>query len=445
MKRKIVLSVVIMLMLMFLTTTGHAQVRAGSFTISPTVGGYMFEGNEDMSNSLAVGLRAGYNFTKYFGIEGFGYWVPTERRSRYIGDTDLHVVGYGVEAIFNILPDRALVPFLAVGGGGIHYSSAHQRSTENNKDKFIADYGAGVKYFLTENIALRADVRHVIPFDDVHNNLLYTVGVSFAFGGAKKPVVTEGAAVRQAAAPAEVVIDSDKDGVPDNKDKCPDTPLGVKVDRNGCPLDSDSDGVPDYLDKCPGDPVNIKVDKDGCPVDSDKDGVPDYLDKCPDTPVGVKVDIEGCPPPPPAPVQEMKREAQMEKEIVEKGRTTLMVLFDFDKAVVKKECYDEIDHFAAVMKKHTELDAIIIEGHTDSVGSNAYNKRLSQKRAEAVKKYLVEKGGIEAKRLKAIGYGEENPIASNATKEGRDKNRRVEAAVDYKIEKAKKAKKTKKK
>ena len=115
-----------------------------------------------------------------------------------------------------------------------------------------------------------------------------------------------------------------------------------------------------------------------------------------------------------------------------------MVLFDFDKAQINKDSFNEIDDFAAVMKKHPELDAIMIEGHTDSVGSNAYNKKLSQRRADAVKKYLVEKSGIDAKRLTAKGFGEEKPIVSNATKEGRDKNRRVEAAVEYKVKKAKK-------
>jgi len=93
--------------------------------------------------------------------------------------------------------------------------------------------------------------------------------------------------------------DADKDGVADSKDKCPDTPPGIKVDKNGCPLDSDGDGVPDNLDKCPNTPEEAysTIDKNGCPLDSDGDGVPDYLDKCPDTPKAAfgLVDITGCP------------------------------------------------------------------------------------------------------------------------------------------------------
>ena len=91
----------------------------------------------------------------------------------------------------------------------------------------------------------------------MHNNLLATVGLTFAFGG-EKPAPPP-------PPPAPVVLDSDNDGVPDNLDKCPGTPAGVAVDKDGCPLDSDNDGVPDYLDKCPGTPAGVKVDKDGCP------------------------------------------------------------------------------------------------------------------------------------------------------------------------------------
>ncbi len=105
----------------------------------------------------------------------------------------------------------------------------------------------------------------------------FAVGVNFVFGNRK---------------------DSDRDGVRDTKDLCPDTPRGVKVDKEGCPADSDGDGVPDYKDKCPKTPAEARkaVDADGCPLDSDKDGVPDYLDKCPDTPESLIkfVDENGC-------------------------------------------------------------------------------------------------------------------------------------------------------
>jgi len=290
----------------------------------------MFEGNEDMDNSLSVGLRAGYNFTKYFGLEGYAHYVPTDIEN---SSTNVDYLGYGLEGLFHFMPDSKFVPFFAIGVGGVHYSKATEDTTDGKRDKITADYGVGVKYFVTENVALRADVRHVIPFDGVNNDLLYTVGLSFSFGGAKKVVEAK--------------------------------------------------------------------------------------------------------PEPPAPVEEVKPAPVVEEakpEIIEKGRTTLNVEFDFDKATIKKGYYKDIDDLVTVMKQYPDVN-IEIDGHTDSIGTAAYNKKLSQKRAEAIKKYMVEKGGIAADRLTAKGYGEEKPIASNKTKEGRQKNRRVEAVADYIIKK----------
>ncbi|MBM4272631.1 MAG: OmpA family protein [Deltaproteobacteria bacterium] len=252
---------------------------------------------------------------------------------------------------------------------------------------------------------------------------------------------------------AKPEVDSDGDGVPDSRDKCPGTPAGVSVDRDGCPLDSDRDGVPDYLDKCPDTPAGVQVDRSGCPLDSDGDGVPDYLDKCPDTPRGKKVDKDGCH------TEEMKveREApavvdsdgdgvpdaadkcpdtpkgvKVDKDgcpIQEKVRITLDVKFDTGKAVIKPRYHKEIKKLADFMIKYPETKATI-EGHTDNVGKEAANVKLSQARADSIKNYLVKKFKIAPSRLEAVGYGPKKPIASNKTADGRQKNRRVEAEID---------------
>jgi OOP family OmpA-OmpF porin len=130
--------------------------------------------------------------------------------------------------------------------------------------------------------------------------------------------------------------------------------------------------------------------------------------------------------PPPAPVPK--------PVIIEKGRQTLDVEFDFDKSTIKKGYDKDINDLAKVMRDYPDLN-VVIEGHTDNIGTAAYNKKLSQRRADAVKKYMVDEDGIAANRIAAKGYGFDRPIASNATEEGRQKNRRVEAAVDYIIEK----------
>jgi len=412
-------------LLLATVAAGHAEVKAGAFSVTPFIGGYTFEGNEDLKTAPVYGIRGGYHFTQNLGLEGFFHYVRTESKS--LAGTDVNVAGYGIEALYHFFPGNRFVPFVAAGVGSTRYSAF-------DRNKITVDYGAGLKFFLTDNLALRADVRHLLPFNDRYNDLLYTVGLNFSFGGAKKTVVAATRAAEPAAAAVvEVAKDSDGDGVVDNLDRCPGTPSGVQVDKDGCPLDSDRDGVYDYLDKCPGTPAGVKVDRDGCPLDSDGDGVPDYLDKCPGTPAGVKVDQDGCPPPV---VQKIVPQAAkpMEAAIVEKGRVTLNVEFDFDKSIVKKKYHEEIAKLAAVMKKYPDLK-ITVEGHTDNVGGLIYNEKLSLRRADAVKNYLATKFGIEASRLNAKGYGEIRPIASNATKEGRQKNRRVEAAADYIIKK----------
>lgn len=138
-------------------------------------------------------------------------------------------------------------------------------------------------------------------------------------------------------------------------------------------------------------------------VDSDGDGVPDHLDQCPDTPRGVIVDERGCP-------IELK----------------LHIKFDFDKADIRPQHKADIDRAAAFIRQYPQVPYILIAGHTDSVGTDAYNQKLSERRANAVRDALIKQHGIDAKRLVARGYGESQPIATNDTPEGRQLNRRVE-------------------
>jgi len=135
------------------------------------------------------------------------------------------------------------------------------------------------------------------------------------------------------------------------------------------------------------------------PKDSDIDNVPDDQDKCPGTPPGARVDDRGC--------------------------WVLYINFDFDKSVVKSPYYPALNEVVQILNQYPALN-LEVEGHTDSIGSDAYNQKLSDRRAKAVKDYLVNKGGINPARLTTVGYGESKPVASNATKEGQAKNRRVE-------------------
>jgi len=164
--------------------------------------------------------------------------------------------------------------------------------------------------------------------------------------------------------------------------------------------------------------------------DSDGDGVADYLDKCPDTPKGVAVDRDGCPPVVVEKRQEAKAETKVvptvEPKIEEPVSMTLNIWFAKGKYNIQPQYEPEIKKVADFMKAYPDTKAVIA-GHTDNVASRAFNMKLSQNRANSVKNYLVEKYNIDASRFETVGYGEDKPVASNKTKIGKQKNRRVTA------------------
>lgn len=203
--------------------------------------------------------------------------------------------------------------------------------------------------------------------------------------------------------------DSDGDGVPDDQDKCPNTPLGVKVDANGCPIDSDGDGVPDFRDECPDTPEYALVDEYGCPLDSDGDGVPDFRDECPNTPKGIKVDEKGCP-------------LKKKEKIILQG-----IQFKLNSAEIEESSKIILDLAATILSENPEI-RVQIEGYTCDLGTAEYNLHLSQRRAESTREYLASRG-ISLSRMEAIGKGEDNPIVPNTTEMERKQNRRIEFRV----------------
>ena len=305
---------------------------------------------------------------------------------------------------------------------------------------------AGQHYLVSEDARLDGSAASNDGFWDENDRYMqFSAGVTAAFGKAK---------------------DADGDGVSDRKDKCPNTPTGVKVDATGCPIDTDGDGVADYQDKCPdvkglaalqgcpdadGDgvadaddkcpntPAGVKVDATGCPVDSDGDGVADYQDKCPNTPSGVKVDATGCPvdsdgdgvpdyqdrcPDRAGPASNKgcpEIKAEDKKTLNE---ATKYINFDFNKATLKTSSYTRLNQMVQIMNDYPDY-SLSIAGHTDSKGADDYNLRLSYERAAAARTYMLKKG-IPADRIEARGYGETKPIASNTTAAGQAKNRRVD-------------------
>jgi outer membrane protein OmpA-like peptidoglycan-associated protein len=214
--------------------------------------------------------------------------------------------------------------------------------------------------------------------------------------------------------------DTDKDGIQDSDDACP-TEAGVKSGK-GCP-DQDGDGTVDKLDKC----VDVAgpADNMGCPFgDTDKDGLNDNEDDCPKL-AGPK-DNKGCPK------QEVKVvEKVVEQTPVEKAADIAFenLRFETSRDLIKKESYESLDKLVEALKSQKGYK-IAVSGHTDNAGNSAVNLSLSDKRAKAVKKYLVSKG-INAAAITAKGYGDTVPVGDNATEEGKAQNRRVELKVTF--------------
>ena len=198
--------------------------------------------------------------------------------------------------------------------------------------------------------------------------------------------------------------DSDGDGVVDSRDQCPDTPAGAAVDERGCERDSDGDGVVDSQDQCPDTPAGAAVDERGCELDSDGDGVVNQRDLCPDTAPGSSVDETGC--------------------VKAQPITLRGVNFHFNSDQLTDESMLILDDVATTLLSHPEL-RLEVAGHTDSEGDDAYNLDLSQRRAESVRTYLVSRG-IDPDKLSARGYGEQRPVGTNNSADGRAANRRVE-------------------
>ena len=215
--------------------------------------------------------------------------------------------------------------------------------------------------------------------------------------------------------------DNDGDGLADDLDKCPNQAEDTDgfQDADGCPdEDNDGDGIPDAKDRCPAKAEDRDGyrDSDGCPdEDNDGDGVMDAEDRCPDEP-GTAAN-NGCPSVAVGPVVSGGKIQVAEKIYFEKG-----------KAVLKPESKKVLDKVAALLLRNPQIRLVRIEGHTDSTGNPKRNLILSQRRAEAVMRYLISKG-VSPSRLQAVGYGDTRPIAPNDTPEGRAKNRRVEFII----------------
>jgi outer membrane protein OmpA-like peptidoglycan-associated protein len=421
-----------------------------------------------LDNDPYFGGRLGYVFDIGLGIEGFFGYVDSKVVGSTFDGTQAKVMNYGGDVSYNFNIIRSIQ--LAIMGGAGQQSFDLDIDGLDTETALTWNYGAALKLYPTRWLGFRFDWRNYIsqdglknarafisptdePLGDVSlNSTEWTVGLSFFLWGPK---------------------DSDGDGVEDRNDLCPDTPRGVEVDTTGCPLDADMDGVGDYMDQCPDTPRGAVVDATGCPLDSDEDGVFDGLDQCPNTPKGADVDENGCPsdrdgdgvffgidlcPNTPAGVVVNATGCPVDSDSdgVFDGpdacpNTPAGARVDARGCLVQLELenvefeFNSFDLMRSARAYLTELAGQIVQqadpqgtgrlelrGFTDSVGAEAYNQRLSESRAEAVRDFLLSTNMDMEKfidRLDAVGHGEANPVATNDTEEGRARNRRVELFI----------------
>ena len=386
------------LMLALLLSVG-AQAResgpqAGQFFLSPLAG--FAESPSELGfddGEIGYGFGAGYMFGERLGLELTYFKIePDLKAVAPFGSQDGTVEPIWLNLHYMIPTTSSWQPYLTAGLGYTEYDTGSFGG--GDADQGEANFGLGLFKNLSRRVALRGDIRGVYLFDDEESAPFASLGLSVALGKM---------------AP-KVAPDADGDGVPDDSDQCPNTPPGRTVGSDGCQLDSDGDGVVDFDDKCPNTPAGVAVDARGCPVDTDGDGVPDYKDECPDTKAGAKVDARGC-----------------YIELEETVTIDLSVEFALDSAEINDLSFQELLKIINFLREYPTSSAVI-EGHTDSSGAASYNQSLSERRAEAVKEVLS-KSGIDAGRLSAVGFGEERPVASNDTAEGRQRNRRVSILV----------------
>jgi OOP family OmpA-OmpF porin len=356
------------------TVGAQAAEPAGAWYVSPGAHGVFTDDLRAVDDDFGYNLAIGKAVSEHLNLELDGWRGSFDGA----GGNDLVMNTAGLNAVFVFYRESRLSPYLLLGGGWIE---KNYELTANESNAYM-DTGAGLLMTLfrssncSSGLALRADARARHDFtgnsiaDDRLVDFMAGLGLHFYFGGpacAREPE-------------------------PLPPPPPPPPPAG--------PIDSDGDGVTDDLDRCPGTLAGIRVDATGCELDTDGDGVLDSKDKCPNTPKGDKVDADGC-----------------------SLTLRLEVTFDSNSSQLRPESNEYLDRVAERLNELAYVTGVI-EGHTDSNGSDAHNQDLSERRAKAVLDYLVDKG-VDGSRFTAAGFGESQPVADNATPEGRAQNRRV--------------------
>ncbi|HEX8562284.1 MAG TPA: OmpA family protein [Flavobacterium sp.] len=393
-----------------------------------------------VGSGFAVGLTGSINNIDRFVNTRVGESLDYEVTNP--GDLKYYAIDAAVKFSFmEMIKSRVIDPSVHLGGGYAWLGDEANGGLVNG--------GLGLTFWITEQVGIELKSTYKHSFDDraergmadnMPSHMQHFAGLTFKFGG--KDTDGDGIYDRDDACPEVAGLaqfngcpDTDLDGIQDSADACPNE--AGPVELNGCP-DRDADGVADKDDACP-DTAGLKA-LNGCP-DADGDGVADNTDKCP-TVAGPR-ENGGCPWPDTDGDGVLDKDDRCpsvkgtaanrgcpeitEEQIKKLNEYAKTILFNSGKSTFKEQTYPVLQSIASILKEYPTA-RFMIEGHTDSDGSNALNQTLSENRAAAVVNYLVE-NGIERSRLNSSGFGETKPIATNKTAAGKAQNRRVEVKL----------------
>jgi OOP family OmpA-OmpF porin len=425
--RKVIMVLVIGLFLLSFAAPVFAENQGGTFTLDPFTGFNLFDGKKHMDNGQINGLRGGYNFTPNLGAETFfGYTASEARR---VNDQRVDVYHYGIDVLYHFNPEGVVVPFVAAGLG-ILQSNGPSGPTTNNQTRGAVDFGFGVKYFVSDTVALRADAREVL-FRDADNNrsnydimrsnrgnVEVMIGMTFLLGAEKKAVAAMPSTADTTA--PEVVCTNPGSNV-----------TGWAVDKNitatfSEDMDRSTITTSTFTVKNGTTPVKGKVTFAGTTATFDPAG---ELEKGTTYTATIAAGVKD-------------RAGNVLANSYEWSFTTIPAVkivpavlisledshFDFDSAALSENGKTILNYNAKILKESPSMK-IRIAGYTSASGTKEYNQKLSERRATSVKNYLV-KEGVAENRLTKIGYGETRPaeyepVPSNIYSEAAKANMRV--------------------
>ena len=398
-----------------MSTQAQAQ-QDKRFYIAPMA---MFTATDDdrlLDDAVGGVFSVGKPLTSGLNFELTG-WLSEADYDDSAVDDSAELRGFGATIL--LFPNRDELPVFGILGVSHGTTEMHPASGGSaNYDSTVGDIGIGAIYpIFSDRVYVRGQAMYRYDShsrrdagstgNDGFYEAVAALGLHVTIG--KSPATLAAEKEAEEAALVPVVQDSDNDGVNDDADACPGTRAGVQVDSRGCERDSDGDGVLDGADQCPNTPQGQAVDAKGCSLDGDNDGVLNNLDQCPNTPAGAEVLADGCALTNDCRIPQPGDQVDADGCAVTQSVILRGVTFDLDSARLTPNAKAILDTVGDALLSIESVD-VEIGGHTDSLGSNAYNQKLSQQRAQSVKDYLGDRG-VGDSRMQVKGYGEAEPVA----------------------------------